>query len=441
MITVTCFAGEKIAVLGLARSGLAAAAACRRGGARVLAWDDQAEARDRAAERGIAIVPLDAASLAGCRALIISPGIPHRHPAPHPAAAAARALGLPIIGDHELLARTCPEAFAIGVTGTNGKSTTTALIAHILKAAGRRIEAGGNLGTPVLDLEPLGGDGIYVLEMSSYQLELTPSLTFDVAVLLNISPDHLVRHGGMDGYVAAKRNIFRGGPVAVIGQDDAICRAMAATVPISGDTAQPEGVHVADGQLYERGVHVADLRAVASLPGVHNGQNAAAAFAACRAAGLGARAIAEALQSYPGLPHRQELIAVINGVKFVNDSKATNAQAAAKALVCYASVYWIAGGQAKEGGLDGLGKALMPVRHAFLIGEAAAGFASQLAGRVPTVICGTLDVALAKAFAMAVNDNAPDPVVLLSPAAASFDQYQNFEARGEAFRALVGGVA
>jgi UDP-N-acetylmuramoylalanine--D-glutamate ligase len=448
MIDVTCFRNDRVAVLGLARSGLAAAEALQRGGARVLAWDDAPAKRDAAAARGVPVVDLATADLAGVKALVLSPGIPATFPTPHKIAARARSAGIEIIGDIELLALSCRTARYAGITGTNGKSTTTALLGHILKAAGIRVAIGGNLGIAALLLETLGADGVYVLEMSSYQLELTKSLAFDVAVLLNITPDHLDRHGGMDGYIAAKERIFAGQSArqaAIIGVDDVICRGIAAklaaaghkVVPISAETATPGGVYVVEGQLIDDTDHaqrgVLDLAEAERLPGRHNWQNAAAAFAAARALGVAAADAVQGIKSFPGLAHRQELVATIDGVRYINDSKATNADATAKALACYDDICWIAGGVAKEGGIASLASYFPRIRHAFLIGEAAPAFATTLAGKVPSTRSGDLATALRQAHDAARQGG----TVLLSPACASFDQFTDFEARGDAFRRLV----
>ncbi|MGH6975690.1 MAG: UDP-N-acetylmuramoyl-L-alanine--D-glutamate ligase [Stellaceae bacterium] len=452
MIDVDQFRNQTIAVLGLARSGLAAAEALKRGGARVVAWDDAASRRDEAKRTGFELVDL-AAGLAGAKTLVLSPGIPHTFPQPHPAAARAKAAGVPIIGDIELLALAQKAAHFAGITGTNGKSTTTALTAHILAETGRKVAVGGNLGVPALLLEPLGADGTYVLELSSYQLELTRSLVLDVAVLLNITPDHLDRHGGMDGYVAAKRRLFNGQSTrhtAVVGVDDDICRGIFATlkasgkqriVPISAQGRVAGGVYVVDGTLVD------DLEGAARpilamaeaprLPGGHNGQNAAAAYAAARALGCEPDAVARAITTFPGLAHRQEWIATIDGIRYVNDSKATNADAAEKALTCYDDVYWIVGGKPKEDGIDALAPLFPRIRRAFLIGEAAARFARTLDGKVAYDVSGTLDVALAEARHTALNDRRRGAVVLLSPACASFDQFRDFEDRGDQFRHMV----
>ncbi len=448
MIEVTCFRNEGVAVMGLARSGLAAAEALQKGGARVLAWDDAPARREAARARGIPLADLASADLSAIKALVLSPGIPSTFPAPHKVAARARDAGIDIIGDIELLARSCRDARYAGITGTNGKSTTTALLGHILKEAGLRVAVGGNLGIPVLLLEALGADGTYVLEMSSYQLELTKSLTFDVAVLLNITPDHLDRHGGLDGYVAAKERIFArqaARQAAIIGVDDARCRAIAEKlrsagseiVPISTEGAVAGGVYVAGGALIddmERAQRrVLDLAEAPRLPGLHNAQNAAAAFAAARCLGVETGAVVRGIKSFPGLAHRQELVATIDSVRYVNDSKATNADAAAKALACYEDIFWIAGGVAKEGGIASLAPYFPRIRHAFLIGEAAPAFAATLEGRVAFTRSGDLATALRQAHAAAQAGG----TVLLSPACASFDQFTDFEARGDTFRRLV----
>jgi len=448
MIDVTCFRNESVAVMGLARSGLAAAEALRRGGAHVLAWDDSAAKRDAATARGLEIADLARVDLANVKALILSPGIPATFPKPHAVAARARDAGVEIIGDIELLARSCHAARYAGITGTNGKSTTTALLAHILESAGMSVAVGGNLGIPALQLQSLGADGVYVLEMSSYQLELTKSLAFDVAILLNITPDHLDRHGGMDGYVAAKKRIFANQTprhAAVIGCDDAICRGIADAlgaaghkiVRISAEQSMAGGVYAAAGRLIDdldhAGREVLDLAATERLPGKHNWQNAAAAFAAARCLGVDAAAATRGIKSFPGLAHRQELVAVIEGVRYVNDSKATNADATEKALACYDEIYWIAGGIAKEGGITSLAPYFPRIRHAYLIGKAAPDFAATLSGQVAFTQSGDLATAVRDARAAA----AAGATVLLSPACASFDQFADFEARGDAFRRLV----
>ncbi len=452
MIPVPSFNGARVGVLGLGKSGFAAARALAAGGAEVMAWDDDPAARARAAAAGVPIADL-AGAADRIAALILSPGIPHTHPAPHPIVAKARAAGVDVLGDVELLARTQRAAGYVGITGTNGKSTTTALIGHILAEAGRKAAVGGNLGTPALALEALGAGGTYVLELSSYQLELTSSLAFDVAVLLNITPDHLDRHGGMDGYIAAKMRIFRGQSApqaAIVGSDDATCRraqgelergAARTIVPISAQGRVAGGVYVAGGRLVDEtdgaARPVLEMAGLGRLPGIHNAQNIAAAYAAVRQLGVPASLAAAAIASFPGLAHRQELVATIDGVRYVNDSKATNADAAAKALACYEAVYWIAGGMAKAGGIASLRPYFPRIRHAYLIGAAAADFADTLGSAVHHSRCGELAAAVSAARAAATRERRTGAVVLLSPACASFDQFVNFEARGEAFRALV----
>ncbi|HLY47284.1 MAG TPA: UDP-N-acetylmuramoyl-L-alanine--D-glutamate ligase [Stellaceae bacterium] len=450
MIVVDSFRGRRVAVLGLARSGRAAAQALALGGAAIVAWDD--DPRARAAAGDTPLGDLAAADWRDIAALVLSPGIPHTHPAPHPAVALARAAGVEIIGDIELLGRAQPASRFVGITGTNGKSTTTALIGHILAAAGARVAVGGNLGTAALSFEPLGAGGTYVLELSSFQLELLANLAFDVAVLLNITPDHLDRHGDMAGYIAAKRRIFAGqraGATAIIGVDDEICRGIAAelrnapgrVVPISVREAAPGGVYVAAGGLIDatgpEPVRVLDLAQAERLPGAHNWQNAAAAYAAARALGVASEQAAQAIRAFPGLAHRQELVATIAGVRFINDSKATNADAAEKALACYEAIYWIAGGLPKSGGIASLAPYFRRLRHAYLIGAATEEFAATLGSSVPYSRCGDLPAAVAAAAHDARRDGVPGAVVLLSPACASYDQFANFEERGDCFRTLV----
>ena len=454
MIRIPDIDGTPIAVLGLGVSGLAAAKALAGSGAVLLAWDDD-EARREVAERdGVWLTDLHACDWGEVRTLVLSPGIPHRFPAPHPIAKAAMEAGCEIVSDIELLGRAQRRARTIGITGTNGKSTTTALIGHILQAAGKTIEVGGNLGPPVLGFEPLGSDGTYVLEMSSYQLERTKAVTFDVAVLLNVSPDHLDRHGGLEGYVAAKRRIFAGQDsscTAIVGIDDEHSQQIydelsgegaQRLIPISSAGPVRGGVYVVGGILYDDtdgGNNIAgDLRDIASLPGAHNWQNAAAAYAAAIAGGASSASAAASLASFRGLPHRQEIVAVINGTAYVNDSKATNADAASKALGCYKSIHWIAGGQAKEGGIEPLKPYFTRISHAYLIGEAGDAFGKTLLGSVDCTQSGDLDAAVAAAYLAAGNQtDKPNATVLLSPACASFDQFPNFAARGERFRALV----
>ena len=447
MIPVPFLKGKKVVVMGLGKSGSATLCALLASGAEATAWDDSEAARAAAQAAGLPLAdPLagDAAPLDALDLVVWSPGIAHTFPQPHPLAEAARAAGVPLVCDVDLLARAKPANRFAAITGTNGKSTTTTLLAHVLACSGLAVAAGGNLGTAALDLPDLDEAGIYVLELSSYQLELTHSLRPAAGVLLNITPDHLGRHGGMDGYVAAKRRLFdlvAEDGAAVIGIDDAPTRAMAEALrqtgrhPVVLSVRQPleRGVSAPDGVLCADGRAVMDLTAVATLPGRHNWQNACAVFALARALGVAETAIAAGIASYPGLAHRQELVRERGGVRYVNDSKATNADAAEVALVCYDRIHWIIGGQAKEGGIASLDPLFGRIAHAYLIGDAAPAFAAALAGKVAVSQCGTLDAAVSAAAAAA----RPGEVVLLSPACASWDQFRSFEHRGEVFRRLV----
>jgi UDP-N-acetylmuramoylalanine--D-glutamate ligase len=440
--------GSSFVVLGLARSGLATARALKAAGIDCVAWDDNAAAREAAAKAGITVVEPASIDWSRMTALIISPGIPSRLPKPHPVAAAARAAGKKIVCDIELLARAQSEAGFVGITGTNGKSTTTALIGHILDQAGRRCEVGGNIGRGALDLAPLGDDGIYVLELSSYQLELLESFRANVAVWLNITPDHIDRHGDLAGYVAAKENIFarqQPGDCAVIGIDDWPSRAVydristrsgIAAVPIQLERPVAGGVSFRAGMLVDADGYAVDFSGVPTLLGDHNAQNAACAWAACRWLDVPREKIVAGLKTYPGLPHRQERVAAVGKVVYVNDSKATNADATARALSSYHDIYWILGGQAKEGGVAPLAPWFDRIRHAFLIGEATELFASQLDGKLAYSRCGDLRSALDAAHERAQRDSDGSAVVLLSPACASWDQWRSYEHRGDAFRAM-----
>ncbi len=463
MIPITTFAGRDVAVFGLARSGLAAARALKAGGARVHAWDDSDVNRAKAEAAGVPVSDINARDWRSFAALVLSPGVPLTHPAPHRVVSLAQAVGVPIMGDVELFAREINALPAsarpkvIAITGTNGKSTTTALEHWILKQAGRDVRMGGNIGTAVLDLAPLHAGAIYVLELSSYQLDLVDSLRCDAAILLNMSPDHIDRHGNMDGYIAAKKRIFSNqgaGDWAIVGVDDhicaGICTALTASAPqivspISAGQALGRGVCVVGRKLYDalgaRAEAIVDLETAPALMGRHNAQNAAAAYAAARAVGVEPRVIAQALQSFPGLEHRLERAGVVQGVRFINDSKATNADAAAQALAVYPKVYWIAGGRPKEGGIEPLRTFFPRIEHAFLIGEAQDEFAKTLEGSVKTTVAGDLDTAVEYAYRAARASGDPHPVVLLSPACASQDQFADFEARGDAFKALVAKLA
>ncbi|MDP2215644.1 UDP-N-acetylmuramoyl-L-alanine--D-glutamate ligase [Phenylobacterium sp.] len=458
MIPVRGFEGKTVAVFGLARTGLAAARALQAGGANLALWDDRPAAREAAIAEGFELTDLSSADWWSFAALMLSPGVPLTHPAPHWTVERAKAAGVEIVGDIELFARAVNAApehkrpKVVAITGTNGKSTTTALIAHICANAGRDTRIGGNFGYGVLGLDDMHGGAVYVLEISSYQLDLTSSLKPDVSILLNISPDHLDRHGGMDGYVAAKRRVLLNqgkGDTAVIGVDDPygqqICTEVVAAnrrtiVPISSSKAIGRGVYVLQGLLYdatgERAVEIADLLRARSLPGRHNWQNAAAAYSAARGLGLTPEEAAEGLMTFPGLAHRMETVGQVGRVRFVNDSKATNADAARQAMSSYPKFYWIAGGQAKAGGIKDLSDLFPRIEKAYLIGEAAPAFADVLADKAPVAQCGDLERAVQRAYSDAAATG-QDAVVLLSPACASFDQFADFEVRGEAFRSAV----
>lgn len=459
MIPVSHYSGRAVAVFGLARSGLAAARALAAGGAKPVLWDDDQGRRDLACDSGFLVVAPRDIDWNETAALVLSPGIPLTHPKPHPVVTMARAGGCPVIGDVELFQQAVKAQGGgriVAITGTNGKSTTTALIGHILEACGTPSAVGGNIGTPALDLDLLGPDGVYSLEISSYQIDLSPSLDADIAVLLNITPDHLDRHGGMDGYVAVKKRLLtqqsRGKP-SVIGVDDTATRSIyeelnsmpeRRVAPISAVRVAPKGVYALDGVLHDdldgKNARIADLKTMERLPGQHNWQNAAAAFAAARLIGIAPDRIAAALKTFPGLAHRIEHVAEILGVRFINDSKATNADAAARALACYDEIYWIAGGKAKDGGIDSLDAFFPRIRRAYLIGEAARDFAAALEGKANWEISGDLASAVQAAFQDAKKEGRDAPVVLLSPACASFDQFRDFEERGDAFRRAVAAL-
>lgn len=457
MIPLTLARGKHFGVFGLARSGIATIKALRAGGGHVVAWDDGEGRRGEAEAEGATLAEPASWPWPILSAVILSPGVPLTHPEPHAVVKRAQAAAVDVIGDIELfqreIASRAPRARLVAITGTNGKSTTTALTAHLLKTAGLAVQMGGNIGRAVLDLEPPTAQTVYVLEISSYQIDLAPSLAPDVAVLLNITPDHLDRHGSMAGYVAVKRRIFKNvgrQGTAVICVDDShtaeICTRLSANgvgrvVPVSVGKALDRGVSVIDGTLYDGlgapSPEILDLRKAKSLPGTHNWQNAAAAYAAARAVTSDVTALARGLQSFPGLKHRMEDVGRIGAVRFINDSKATNADAAGKALACYDTIYWIAGGIAKEGGIETLARFFPRIARAYLIGKAAGAFAQTLQGHVPFVQAGSLTEAVTAAYRDGAQEGRSDPVVLLSPACASFDQFRDFEDRGEQFKALV----
>ena len=458
MIPVRIFAGRDVAVQGLGLSGIATAKALALGGANVFAWDDTPKAREAAEDTGLPVSDLTKADWSRFAALVLAPGIPLTHPEPHWSVKKAREAGVEVIGDVELFFRERGQHVAPGkvvvITGTNGKSTTTALAAHLLSSAGKRVQLGGNIGKAVLDLEPFAPDLTYVIELSSFQIDLAPGLKPDAAALLNITPDHLDRHSTLLNYARIKSDIFANlGPdaTAVIGVDDEPSRAIAeslrgpfAVKRIAVGRPVDTGVWAKDGVLVEmdRGKEVAriDLAGIGSLRGAHNWQNAAVAYALARSQGLDPAIIAKGLKSFAGLAHRMEQVARSGKVLFVNDSKATNADAAGKALASFTDIYWIIGGRPKEGGLAGLEPFFPRIACAYLIGEAAEAFARQLGDAVPYTQCVTLDRAIEAAASDASRSAAKEPVVLLSPACASYDQFANFEKRGEAFRKIVMGL-
>jgi UDP-N-acetylmuramoylalanine--D-glutamate ligase len=455
MIPVTIFAGRDVAVLGLGLSGLASVRALEAGGANVFAWDDNENGRAAALAAGLALTDLATVDWSRFAALVLAPGIPLTHPAPHWSVKRAHDAGVEVIGDIELFfrerRRQDDPGKVVVITGTNGKSTTTALTAHLLTAAGKRVALGGNIGKAVLDLELFAPDLTYVIELSSFQIEIAPGIAPEAAALLNITPDHLDRHGTLEHYADIKSMVFAhlgAGGTAVIGVDDAPSRAIVdrlqgpfAVRRVAVGHPVESGVFAKDGVLHEMegGAELAhiDLAGIGALRGAHNWQNAAVAYALARSQAIPSAAIAAGLKSFAGLSHRIEQVARRGKVLFVNDSKATNADAAGKALASFGDIYWIAGGRPKEGGLAGLEPFYAKIARAYLIGEAAEAFARQLGDTVDHVQCATLDRAVAMAADDASRSKAKEPVVLLSPACASYDQFANFEKRGDAFRQIV----
>jgi UDP-N-acetylmuramoylalanine--D-glutamate ligase len=459
MIAAHAFSGRTVAVFGLARTGLGAVKALIAGGAHVIAWDDNSAARDAGGVEGAEIMPWREWPWETIAALILSPGVPLTHPKPHEVVVHAGRAGVAVIGDVELFAHEIRadaakpgRAPVIAITGTNGKSTTTALIGHILTANGFDAQIGGNIGRSVLELASPSARSIYVLEMSSFQIDLTPGLKPDIAVLSNLSPDHLDRHGGMEAYAAIKQRLLNQVPEdgqAVVGVDDdysatiftQLQGAGASATAVSVGKVLGRGIFAVDGVLYDaqngRAEKIMALQDAAHLPGAHNWQNAALAFAATKPFVKDSRAIAAAIASFPGLAHRMEDVGHIGKAVFINDSKATNADATARALAVYPDIFWIAGGKPKAGGIDSLAPYFPRIRRAYLIGEAAHQFARTLDGKAPYEMSGTLDAAVSSAARDAAASGAPQPVVLLSPACASYDQFKDFEQRGDAFRAAV----
>ena len=460
MITAGTYRDSTVVVFGLGRTGVTAALSLQGAGADVWAWDDSEAGRVSAAEKGVNVRDPHNADWSLVEALVLSPGVPHHLPKPHWTAVLAEQHDVPIICDIEILAREVnarPESerpTIIAITGTNGKSTTTALVGHVLKALGKDAQVGGNIGRGVLDLDRMHGGSHYVLELSSYQLERTFSLRANAAVLLNLSPDHLDRHGTMDDYSLAKQRIFANqteDDAVVVGVDDDHGRALTTElkvrngrriIPVSSQRALGHGVFALGGKLMDRtsrrGRMVCDLREAQALEGDHNAQNAAAAYAAVASLGYDPTAIGKAILSFPGLAHRMETVATLRNVRFVNDSKATNADAARQALGSYERIYWIAGGQPKAGGLEPVADLFGRVAKAYLIGEAAEAFAQTLQeADVPHDVCGDLQRAVLLAARDALSSGDENAIVLLSPACSSFDQFADFEQRGEVFREAV----
>lgn len=462
MIDLSNMKGRTIAVMGLGKTGESTCAALLKADAKVMAWDDREETRSSFKYQDILIdLNSDNVDFDKIDSLILSPGIPHHLPSPHPIATKAREALVPVHCDVELFAKSVTKIPYVAITGTNGKSTSTALIGHILSAM-QDTEIGGNIGKPVLSMKQRGVKS-YVLELSSYQLERCPSLAPEVAVWLNITPDHIDRHGDMDGYINAKKRIFsnyKEGAIAVIGVDDDYSAKVADDLEHHSDWTVErvtinhkleKGYYVDNGVLYRKQENeddafiCTDLKTYPKLKGIHNWQNAACAFATCEAMGLSAQDIENAMRSFAGLAHRQFIVDVINGVPYINDSKATNADAASMALRSFDHIYWILGGKAKEGGLDGLETYAPKIKHAFVIGEAQEEFSAWLKKQdIPYSLCGTIDVATQAAHNAAQSGRGQPggaPVVLLSPACASFDQFSSFEERGDAFTTCVKKLA
>jgi UDP-N-acetylmuramoylalanine--D-glutamate ligase len=421
------------------------------GGATVSCWDDGEAGRARASAEGLHVVDLAAADWSGFHSFVLSPGVPLTHPEPHWSVGKAKAAGVEIIGDIEVFfrerARVAHRSRVVAVTGTNGKSTTTALIAHLLRVAGHDVQMGGNIGTNILDLCPPAARRIHVIEMSSFQIDLTPSLAPSIGIQINLTPDHLDRHGSMEDYAAIKRRMVETAEIAVCGVDDVWSKAMADARAatgrplvrfstgrlISGISARAGIVsRIEGGEEFD----IATLAGIASLRGAHNAQNAAAAVAAALAFDIPEETIRQGLRTYASLPHRMEQIGSIGRTVFINDSKATNADSTRGALAGGSGIFWILGGKAKDGGIDDLKPLFGAVEKAYLIGAATDEFALTLDGEMPFERCGTLDVAVAVAARDAAASDAPQPIVLLSPACASYDQYKSFEHRGRHFREL-----
>ncbi len=456
MINLSTYNGKNIALFGLGGSGMLCAHALVAGGARVTAYDDNPDSVARARERGLHCRDLRKCDFGEFDELVLAPGVPLTHPQPHWSVELAQNAKVPVVGDIALFCRerrsVAPGAILIAITGTNGKSTTTALITHVLKNAGRKVEMGGNIGRAVMDFDTLDNDTIYVVEVSSYQIDLAPEIDADIGLLLNLSPDHLDRHGTMERYAKIKTSLVQNADVAIISVDDAWCREAAAiaggegkqVTTISVHQKLDNGVFASGDKIFfaQNGVEtlIADLENISSLRGFHNAQNACFAWEACRKAGLNNEQIQAGFASFPGLVDRMEILGTIGNILVVNDSKGTNADATDMALGSFDNIYWIAGGLAKEGGIEPLRHHFSRISRAYLIGEAAALFAGTLGESVEYVISQTLDKALRHAVADARCSKDKEPVILMSPACASFDQFPNYAVRGKRFREIVAQV-
>ncbi len=461
MIAVQCFEGKSVLVFGLGGSGLATVEALIDGGANVLAFDDNKDSCKKAQEKGFNVQDFNQLNFEKFEALILAPGVPFTHPEPHWTVKKARDANIEIIGDVELFnrerLRRAPDCPFIAITGTNGKSTTTALISHILREAGFNVQMGGNIGQAVLTLEEFGEEfcknQAYVIECSSFQIDLAPTLHPSIGVHLNLSPDHLERHGSFQHYADVKERLILGAERAVIGVDDTLSENIAEKVGAAGidlksvSVSRSCDIEVREGILHNEGQKVLDLIGARGLRGKHNHQNAAIAYGVCSYMGLSGALIEKGLKSFKGLAHRMEEVACYDGLLIINDSKATNSDAASRALASFDKIYWILGGLAKQGGIADLAPYFPKVMHAFLIGEAMDAFSKTVSEKIPFSYSQTLEVAVQQAIRKALDDKRaglwPEDesvAVLLSPACASFDQFQNFEIRGDAFKKAVKAV-
>lgn len=452
---------KTVAILGLGKTGMAVARELKLRGVHVIAWDDKEVLRKEAEGLHVTIKDLRNVDFSDVELLVISPGIPHTYPEPHPVAKLAKESGVKIVSDVELFVSTYKKAKYIGITGTNGKSTTTALVYHILKENGIPCAIGGNFGIPVFDLPILDNNGYYVFEMSSYQIELSPSIDFDVAVLLNITPDHLSRHNGMEGYVNVKKSIFnrksKKNCINVVAVDDTYTKKIfnelqktqdtSLNIPVSYSKKIENGYFVSSqGMLIDNTKNakseIFDLSSLDNLCGKHNWQNISAAFAVAKSVGLSNTKIINAIKTFKTLEHRIEYVGTFAGIKFIDDSKATNAESVKYAIDSMNDIYWIIGGRQKEGGISLLEPQLSNgnIKRTFVIGECEKDFYNLTKKYMPSYRCHKLEKAVYKAFKLALKDlkkgKVKNPVILLSPATASFDQYKSFEERGDHFKSL-----